>query len=208
MTLAERLSQINWGGHGFASYDGMLKGDHSAKEQSNADAIRQQQFDLMQKQLSGVNAVLDPLIASGGMTPQQQAAMTSIALNDIPQQFKGVQGNINEQLVARGITGGGMAGSGDIARNFGALGAMEAGLQQQSLSNIQMQKQQQLMQALGIKSGLTGMFNQGGLSALSSGVTAANNADQASASFWGPLLGAVGSIGGASIGKGGIFGKP
>lgn len=177
------------------------KGSHSSQEQSNADAIRQQQFNLMQQQLQGVNAVLNPLIAAGGMTGPQQSALTSIALNDIPQQFRGVQGNINEQLVARGITGGSMAGSGDVARNFAGLGAMEAGLQQQDLSNIQIQKQQQLMQALGIKSGLTGLFNQGGLGALQSGVNAAGNADQAQSSFWGPLLGAAGSLGSAGIGK-------
>ena len=177
------------------------KGDHSSREQSNADAIRQQQFDLMQQQLSGVNSILDPIISAGGMLPSQQSALTSIALNDIPQQFQGVQGNINNQLVARGITGGNMAGSGDVARDFGRLGAMEAGLQQNALSNIQLQKQQQLMQALGVKTGLTGMFNSGGLSALNSGVTAANNADQAQTSFWGSMFGALGSLGGAGIGK-------
>lgn len=201
MTLAERLSQLTWGGSGYAAYDGLLKGGHSSAEQSNADQIRQQQFNLMQQQLQGVNKILDPLIAAGGMTPQQQQAMTAIALNDIPQQFQGVQGNINNQLVARGMTGGQMAGSGDVARSFGQLGAMEAGLQQNALSNIQLQKQQQLMNALSIKGGLTGMFNSGGLSALNSGVTAANNADQAQTSFMGSLLGAVGSLGTAGIGK-------
>lgn len=200
MTLVERLAQLNWGGTGYAAYDGFLKGDHSQQEQSNADSVRQQQFNLMQQQLQGVNSILDPLISAGGMTPQQQQAMTAIALNDIPQQFRGVQGNINEQLVARGMTGGGMAGAGGVASGFGQLGAMEAGLQQQALSNIQLQKQQQLMQALSIKGGLTGMFNSGGLSALNSGVTAANNADQASSSFWGGMFGALGSLGSAGIG--------
>lgn len=177
------------------------KGGHSSAEQSNADQIRQQQFNLMQQQLQGVNNILDPLIAAGGMTPQQQQSMTAIALNDIPQQFQGVQGNINNQLVARGITGGQMGGSGDIARNFGQLGAMEAGLQQNALSNIQLQKQQQLMNALSIKGGLTGMFNSGGLSALGSGVTAANNADQAQTSAFGSLMGALGSVAGPAMGK-------
>jgi hypothetical protein len=175
------------------------KGGHSAQEQSNADAVRQQQFNLMQQQLQSVNSILNPMIANGGMMPAQQQALTAIALNDIPQQFKGVAGNINDQLVSRGITGGDMAGSGDIARNFAGLGAMEAGLQQNALSNIQLQKQQQLMNALGIKGGMLGMFNQGGLSALNSGVTAANNADQAATSWMGPVFGALGSIGGAAM---------
>lgn len=174
------------------------KGGHSSAEQSNADKVRQQQFNLMQQQLQSVNSILNPMIANGGMMPSQQQALTAIALNDIPQQFQGVQGNINEQLVARGITGGGMAGSGDIARNFGQLGAMEAGLQQNALSNVQLQKQQQLMNALQIKGGMLGMFNQGGLSALGSGVTAANNADQAQTSAFGAMMGALGSFAGAN----------
>lgn len=182
------------------------KGGHSSAEQSNADQVRQQQFNLMQQQMQSVNSVLNPLIANGGMMPAQQQALTAIALNDIPQQFQGVAGNINNQLVARGITGGQMAGSGDIARNFAGLGAMEAGLQQNAMSNIQLQKQQQLMSAIGMQAGMAGMFNQGGLSALGSGVTAANNADQASTSWMGPVFGALGSIGGAALGKGGIFG--
>jgi len=48
--------------------------------------------------------------------------MTSLVMNNIPAQFRGIQGNINNQLVARGITGGQSgAGSGDVARQFGQL---------------------------------------------------------------------------------------
>src|SRR5581483_8215116 len=183
---------------------GMCSGGNSKQEMQQADAQRAQENQLMQQQLQmqmdqigGVNSILDPIISAGGMLPSQQSALTSLALNSIPQQFNNVAGQINQNLVARGITGGQNAGSGDIARNFGQLGAMEAGLQQQSLSQIQLQKQQQLMQALGAKMGVanlfgqnTGMFNQGANSALNSGVTAANNADQAMTSFMGSLMGA------------------
>lgn len=183
----------------------MCSGGNSKQEMQSADAQRAQENALMQQQLqmqmdqiSGVNSILDPIISAGGMLPSQQSALTSLALNAIPQQFNNIAGQINQNLVARGITGGSNAGSGDIARNFGQLGAMEAGLQQQSLSQIQLQKQQQLMQALGAKMGVanlfgsnTNMFNQGASSALNSGVTAANNADQAQTSFMGSLLGAA-----------------
>lgn len=183
----------------------MCSGGNSKQEMQSADAQRAQENQLMQQQLqmqmdqiAGVNSILDPIISAGGMLPSQQSALTSLALNNVPQQFNNVAGQINQNLVARGITGGSNAGSGDIARNFAQLGAMEAGLQQQSLSQIQLQKQQQLMQALGAKMGVanlfgqnTGMFNQGAQSALGSGVSAANNADQASTSMWGSILGAA-----------------
>lgn len=189
------------------------KGDHSSQEQSNADQLRQQENNLMQqqlqmqmKQLSGVNAAVDPIIAQGGMSPQQQASETAQMMNNLPAQFQGIQGNINQQLVSRGMTGGGMAGSGDVARNFGSLGAMEAGLQQQGLMGIQQQKYQQLMQAIGAKMGVAGMFgnnvggfNSGTMGAMNAGVTAANNADQAQTSWLGPMMGALGSLGGAAI---------
>lgn len=183
----------------------MCSGGNSKAEMQQADSQRAQENTLMQQQLqmqmdqiAGVNSILDPIISAGGMLPSQQSALTSLALNNVPQQFNNVAGQINQNLVARGITGGSNAGSGDIARNFAQLGAMEAGLQQQSLSQIQLQKQQQLMQALGAKMGVanlfgqnTGMFNQGAQSALGSGVSAANNADQASTSMWGSILGAA-----------------
>src|SRR5690349_20076219 len=93
------------------------KGDHSSAEQANADQQRAMENQLMQPQLSmqmgqlkGVNAAVDPIIAAGGMSQQQQAALTSQVMNNIPQQFQGIQGNINNQLVARGMTGGANAG--------------------------------------------------------------------------------------------------
>jgi len=198
------------------------KGGHSFNEQQQADKLRQQELDLskqqlglQQQQIGGINAVLDPLIAQGGMSKDQQAALTSQLMNNIPQQFRGIQGQITNQLAARGISGGQFAGSGDIARQFGGLGAMEAGLQQSGLENIQNQKAQQLFQALGTKAGIAGLygqntslFNQGAIGTLGASVGAANNADQAQTSWMGPVFGGLGAIGGGAFGKGGIFGKP
>lgn len=200
----------------------MGKGSASKQEQAAADqqraqqnALTQQQLSMQQKQLDSVNSVADPMIARGGMSAGQEAAMKSILMNSLPQQFNNLQGQINNNLTARGITGGQTgAGSGDVARQFGGLGAMEAGLQQQGMSNIELQKANQLQNLLGIKMGIggqyganVGTFNSGASAALGSGVTAANNADQAATSWMGPVFGALGSIGGAATGKGGMFGK-
>lgn len=183
------------------------KGDHSAQEQQNADAQRaqenalmQQQLQMQQQQISGVNAALDPIIAAGGMSPQQQAALTNVAYGQLAQDFKNTNANLNNQLVSRGMTGGQMAGSGGVAQGFGQLNAMEDYLKSQNLSQIQLQKQQQLMQALGAKMGVAGLygqnvggFNQGALSALGTGQQAAQAADQASTGFWGSMFGALAS---------------
>lgn len=125
------------------------KGDHSAAEQQSADAIRQKELSLSQQQLNmqlgqigSVNKVLDPMIAAGGLSPQVEAALRTNALNQIPANFQSLTGQISNQLAARGISGGQYAGgSGDIARNFGQLGAMQNYLQSQALSNVQLDKQ-------------------------------------------------------------------
>jgi len=205
--------------HQWYEYSGTVaecKGGHSSSEQQQADKLRTQEFELTQQQLGlqnqvlgGVSSQLNQIIQSGGMSPQQQAALTSLAMNNLPAQYAGLQGQISNQLTARGISGGQFgAGSGDIARQFGALGAMEAGQQQQALSNIQIQKQQQLMQALGMSLGVAGAyggnvgtFNSGTIGALGAGVNAAQNADTASTSWMGPVFGALGSLGGGFLGR-------
>lgn len=203
----------------FFEYSGpieYLKGGASKAEQAAADKMRESQTGLMQQalgmqnmQLGAVNKVLDPMIANGGLAPGVESAMTSQVMNNIPAQFRGVQGNINNQLVARGITGGQAgAGGGDVARQFGQLGAMQAALQQQGLTDIQLQKQGALMGDLGLKMGIGSQFgqnvsgfNQGALGSLGQGVTAANNADQASTGLWGSLIGAGASLGSGYLGR-------
>lgn len=190
------------------------KGDHSSAEQAAADAqraeenaIMQQQLGLQMKQINAVNSVLDPIIQAGGMTPQEQAAMQGIAINQLPQDFNQLFGNVSQQLAARGISGGQNAGGGQIASQYGSLGAMEDFMKSNLLENVQLQKANLLRQALGAKMGVAGMFgnnvgifNQGMGQALGQGVQAAYNADQAATSWMGPVFGALGSLGGAAIG--------
>jgi hypothetical protein len=171
----------------------LCKGDNSkaAMEQSNAIAQQQlaQQREIMGTVLPGIQRI----IASGGMLPEQQAAMTSIAMNTLPQTYNDLFGKLSQQLTARGVTGGQNAGGGDIARQFGALGAQEAGTQANLLEQIQIQKGSGLMQALGLGSSTGQGFGQQGVAANATAQQAANAADQASTGFWGSLFGALGA---------------
>ena len=104
------------------------KGGNSQQEMTRANqlsqqqlALQQQQFGLQQQQLGMVNPVLQQIISAGGMLPAQEAAMRSAAMAQTGAGEQQAIGGINEALQARGITGGGMAGSGDVARNYGAL---------------------------------------------------------------------------------------
>jgi hypothetical protein len=164
-----------------------------------------QMLSMAKGQIGMVNPSLQAIIANGGMLPQQEAAMRSLAINQLPQQYNSLVGQINNQLVQRGVTGGFNAGSGDIARQFGSLGAQEAGQELQSLEGIQLAKGQGLFNAmntalgtagaygsLGAQSGANvGTFNSGASSSLGSGVTSAGNADQNQTGFWGGLFGAL-----------------
>jgi hypothetical protein len=190
---AETLMRENWLGFTVHVHH---KGGNSQAEMNRANNISDQQLALMQKQLGMVDPSLQKIIAAGGMLPGTQSAMTSIAMNSLPAQYQNLTGQLSNQLVQRGVTGGGMAGGGDIARTFGALGSAEANQQSNLLSNIQLEKAQGLNQALGMGLGLTGMFNQGGVNALGIGQQAAGQADASQSAFWGSLFGGLGALGG------------
>lgn len=186
------------------------KGGNSQQEMNNANQVEaqrnqlmQQQLQMQQQQLGMVNPSLQQIIQNGGMLPAQEAAMRTQAMQGLGQQYQNLQGQLGQALVARGITGGQNAGGGQIAQNYGQLGAMEAGQESGLLNQIQLAKGQGLMGALQTGLGEAGMFGsqaQGfggqGVSALGSGVTAANNADQASTGFWGSLMGGLAGLGG------------
>lgn len=191
------------------------KGGNSQQEMNRANqlsqqqlALQQQQFGLQQQQLGMVNPVLQQIIANGGMLPAQEAAMRSATMNQIGAGANQAVGGINQALQARGIIGGGMAGSGDIARNYGALMQGLLGQEAQGLQNIQIAKGQGLGGALNTALGEGGMYGsqamglgQQGVSALGIGQQAGQAADQSQTGFWGSLVGGLAGLGAAGIGK-------
>ena len=165
--------------------------------------LQQQQLALQQGQFNQVNPTLQAMIQNGGLTPQALAALQAQTINALPNQFNQLYGQVGQELTARGVTGGQMAGGGDIARQFGSLGAQEAGLAQQGQFNIAQLQQQGLLGALGTSLGIgqqyggnVGTFGSGASAAGGSATSAANAATQATTGLWGSLFGALGSVGG------------
>lgn len=161
-------------------------------------AAQQQQLALQQAQFNMVDPSIQKIIANGGLSPEATAALTSNAMNTLPNTYKDLYGQLSQQLVARGVTGGQNAGGGDIARQFGSLGAQEAGQQSQLLSQIPLMKEQGLYQAFNTALGVgnqfgqnVGTFGAGASNAGQSATSAANAATQASTGFWGSLFGAL-----------------
>jgi hypothetical protein len=183
-------------------YDGpwdLAKGGNSQAEMNQANQISAQQLAMQQQQLAQANPSLQAIIQNGGMLPAQQAAMTSQAINGLGSQYQNLYGQLSQSLAARGITGGQNAGAGQLAQSFGQLGAQEAGQQSQLLNQIQLAKGQGLQSAIGQSLGEASSTGALGLSALGSGVTAANNTDQAQTGFWGSLVGGLAGLGSAGI---------
>ena len=189
------------------------KGQNSIDEMKRAndlgdarDAMMRSTMDLAQQRFATAEPMIRSLIQNKGMLPEQEAALRSQAMAMTGSTEKDIVGQLNSSLVARGITGGGNAGSGDIARNFGGLESGLAGMRANLEQGIQLQKTQGLQGALGMELGagstlLGGAMGFGGqgVSALGSGVTAANNADQASTALWGSLIGGLAGLGGDAM---------
>jgi hypothetical protein len=160
--------------------------------------LQQQSLANQQKQQGMVNPAVASIIANGGLSPEAEASLRSTAMNTLPQSYNSLYGNLSNQLVQRGITGGGMAGSGDIARNFGALGSQEAGQQAQLLSQIPLQKEQGLYNAFNTALGVGNQFGQnigtfgaGASSAGGSATSAANTAQQTGSGLFGSIFGGL-----------------
>ena len=207
------------------------KGGNSKAEMQRANQVQDQQTALMQQQLLSMRQTLAPflaanqqvmqntggvidlnnqILANGGLTPQQQQAYTAQAIDQATQGYRNAVGQINNALVARGLSGGGFAGGGGVGQQFGALGATLGGQMQNAMggiNNLKFQSFENAMnmnaglyqnslanqaQAAGMFEGLTGQFNQGGINALNAGVTAAHNVDQAQMAPWNMLAGVAG----------------
>ena len=191
------------------------KGGNSQAEMNKAndvqkqlDAIQTQMLQQQQAAVARLTPINNAIIDAGGMLPAQEAAMRSAALNNVGAGEQQAIGSINQSLVARGLTGGNMAGGGGVGRDFSALQQGLLGNEMQGLQNVQLAKGQGLQQALATGLGIGGMygsqalgFGQQAIGALGQGVTAANAADQAQTGFWGSLIGGLAGLGSAGIGK-------
>lgn len=191
------------------------KGGNSQQEMQTANQVSAQQLATQNKMLNDMfaeigitNPQIKDIINNGGLDAKTEAAMRSSAMAQTGQQAQQAIGAINQNLVARGITGGTNAGSGDIARNYGALEQGLLGQQAQNLQGIQQFKAQNLNTALGMGLQTASLFGgqglgagQQGVGALGIGQQAANAADQASTGFWGSLVGGLAGLGSAGIGK-------
>lgn len=169
----------------------MNKGDNSKAQEAISNQIAQQQLNMQQNLMNMVSPTIKNIIAGGGMLPGQEATMNAIALNTTAQNYNNLYGKLGQELTARGVTGGQMAGGGDIARQFGALGAQEAGTATQALEGVQTAKMQGLESALGMGGGFGMQYGNQGISANSTAQGAAKAADDASTGFWGSLFGAL-----------------
>jgi len=208
---------VKWiGDDGYEGPLELCKGGASKAEQARADALTAQQNALMnqslglqQMQLGAVNTVVDPMIARGGMSADQENALTSLLTNQLGNTYRSGMGMVNQNLVARGLTGGQTgAGGGGVAGDFEQMAAMLGGQQQQGLSQIQLEKAAQLQGLLGLKMGIgsqyganVGNFTSGMNASLGHGIEAARNADQAATSWMGPVFGALAGVGGSAITK-------
>ena len=180
----------------------MNKGDNSKAQEAISNQISQQQIGMETTAFNETNPAIKNIIAGGGMLPQQEAALRAQTINQLPQQFNQLYGNLSQQLTARGLTGGQFgAGGGGVAAGYGSLGAAEAGIAQQGEFNIAGMKMQGLESALGLGNQQLGATAQAGTTANSTAQAAGKAADEASTGFWGSLFGALGTAAGGWLGK-------
>jgi hypothetical protein len=192
------------------------KGGSSKEEMNRANDLEaarnqmlQSSFNMALQRYGVAQPLIEAQIQNRGMLPETEAAMRSQALQGLGQQYSNLQGQLSQQLAARGLTGGQFgAGGGAVAKGFGELGALEAGQQSNLLNQIQMAKAQNLNNVLGMELGSAGQlqnaalgFGQQGVGALGIGQQAAQAAEQASTGFWGSVIGGLAGLGTAGIGK-------
>ena len=192
------------------------KGGSSKAEMQRANELEDQRNQLLQSSFNmalqryGVaQPLIEAQIQNRGLLPETEAAMRSQALQGLGQQYSNLQGQLSQQLAARGLTGGQYgAGGGAVAKGFGELGALQAGQQSELLNQLQLAKAQNLQGALGMELGLGGQlqnaalgFGGQGVSSLGIGQQAAQAAGQEQTGFWGSLFGGLSGLAGKAAGN-------
>lgn len=193
------------------------KGDASKQQQALANKQLEMQNTLTKEQLGmqrdtlatvkgGVSQFLTP--EGQGFDPKTLAAMQSLAMNQIPENFDAIRKQLMVNLAQRGAVGGNQPVAGSFLGNLGSLDAQEAQQRSSALQDIQVKNAvanlQNRFSATNAMLGVGSQYNPapfigGASSALGSGVEAAHNVDQASGGLWGSLLGAAAGVGSSAI---------
>jgi hypothetical protein len=169
------MATYNWGGPGYATYEGFCKvssAETSAYQaQANAENAMAKQSQamvgIMNKQFAAQQSVLNVLMPQltamaknpQGFGAQAMAAMTSQMINTIGTQLTGQQQGLRQQFATSNMPGLGSGAEAAISSGLAssAAGAEASNIQQLDIANAQAKMQQQQF-ALSGMSGLAGMM--------------------------------------------------
>lgn len=198
---------MNWGGEGYAAYDGEMKVTSEADQQRKDElAMQKQAFATQQAQLAMLNKNFSPYLSGKtGYDPQLLASMRSQFLNQNTSTFNQAGNQVRAALGSRGEGTGAAPVGGTYGSGISSLMAAQAGNQSQGLLNINVQNAQQALQNqfnagnilsgnAATQTGTQGVAGAGASSALNSLITASAN------SFGGSLASSAGSALGKQLG--------
>lgn len=178
----------------------VCKGE-AAQQMKINNQIAQQQLAIQQAQLAKYNDYVKQILAGGGYLPGVKQALTSEAIQSVPQNYNQIAQQLMTTLGSRGAAGGGtQPGSGLLGRGLGQLFSSEEATKSNLLNQITAGGQQNITAAEGGVLNAAGLGTQGFTSALGSATSAANQANQGSP-IWGALIGAAGAVGASAAGK-------
>lgn len=177
----------------------------SAQQMATNNQVAQQQLALQQQEVSQYNSYIQQLISGGGYLPGVKSALTSQAIQSVPQQYNQIAQQLATSAGSRGISGGGsQPGSGLLTQGLGQLYSAEEQQKSNLLNQITAQGQQNIAQGEGGVLNIAGLGTQGGTSALQSATSAANSANQQSG-LLGTIIGGGLGVLGSALGKGGAL---
>jgi hypothetical protein len=177
----------------------------AAQQMKINNQIAQQQLALQQEQLAKYNDYVKQILAGGGYLPGVKQALTSEAIQSVPQNYNQVAQQMMTTLGNRGAAGGGsQPGSGLLGRGLGQLYSSEEQTKSNLLNNITAGGQNNIAAAEGGVLNAAGLGTQGFTSALGNATSAANQANQSSG-LLGTIIGGGLGVLGQALGKGGAL---
>lgn len=186
----------------------MSGGGKSSQQMNTNNQVAAQQLAMQQKQLAQYNDYVNKLIQGGGYLPGVKSALTSQAIQGVPQQYDQISKNLETQLASRGAAGGGsLPGSGLYGRGLGQLYSSEEQNKSGLLNQITAGGQANIAAGEGGILNAAGLNSSVGSSALGGATTAAGNADANAGGLFGSIIGGGLGVLGSSLGAGGILNK-